>query len=236
MDPEETTLEIFLRDRMKEKGVSLKKLADLTGISMNHIENMLRGDFERVPSTPYFRGYLMRLGETLDFDGEAWWEKIKKEEGVRRSGPADALPRNRFAREFPVKTIAIAAGILVVLIMFSFALPHILGKPVIAVTSPLGNPYVSTSNSIVIQGTVKNADSVYVDGDEATVANDGSWQKNVLLQGGVNTFNISAKKFLGGTTNVMEQIVCNAPVVVPATPSSSPASTSTTSSTNSGAQ
>ena len=82
METEETTLEIFLRDRMKEKGVSLKKLSDMTGISVNHIENMLRGDFERVPPTPYFRGYLIRIGEVLNFDGEAWWEKIKKEEEV----------------------------------------------------------------------------------------------------------------------------------------------------------
>ena len=74
-------LEIFLRDRMKDKGISLKRLADLTGIAINHIENMLRGDFEHVPPTPYFRGYLIRLGEVLNFDGEAWWEKIKREEG-----------------------------------------------------------------------------------------------------------------------------------------------------------
>ena len=86
MDTEETTLEIFLRDRMKEKGVSLKKLSDITGIAVNHIENMLRGDFEHIPSTPYFRGYLIRIGEVLSFDGEAWWGKIKKEEEIKKSG------------------------------------------------------------------------------------------------------------------------------------------------------
>ena len=40
MDTEDMTLEIFLRDRMKDRGISLKKLSDLTGIAMNHIENI----------------------------------------------------------------------------------------------------------------------------------------------------------------------------------------------------
>lgn len=136
MDSEETTFEIFLRDRMKEKGVSLKKLSDLTGISINHIENMLRGDFEHIPPTPYFRGYLLRLGEILNFDAEAWWGKIKREEAVRESGPTDALPKNRFARKSPAKTIAISAVILVILVVLGFALPHVLGRPAITITSP----------------------------------------------------------------------------------------------------
>ena len=225
MDPEETTLELFLRDRIKDKGISLKKLSDMTGISVTHIENMLRGDFESVPPTPYFRGYLIRLGEVLNFDGETWWMKIKREEGVGRSGPADALPKNRFIRESPMKIIVIWSVTLIALIAIIFSLPHILGKPSITITSPQGSPYTTASTSIIIQGTAKNADSLYVEGDEATIASDGSWQKNVLLQSGMNTFDISAKKLLGGTTNIMEQIFYNAP----ATPSGVTVSSSTTS-------
>jgi transcriptional regulator with XRE-family HTH domain len=229
MDPEELTLEIFLRDRMKDKGISLKRLSDLSGISINHIENMLRGDFEHVPPTPYFRGYLIRLGEILNFDGEAWWEKIKKDDDVKKSGPADSLPRNRFTRESPARIIGIAAAILVLLVMFGFALPHILGKPTVSIVLPQGNPYVTTSDSVVIQGSAENTDSLLVNGDDATISSNGSWQKNVLLQEGMNTFDISAKKFLGGTTDIIEQIIYNPP----ATASSSPSSITVSSSTES---
>ncbi len=223
MDPEETTFEIFLRDQMKDRGLSLKKLSDITGIAVNHIENMLRGDFEHVPSTPYFRGYLIRLGEVLNFDGEAWWKKIEQEESVRKSGPADALPKNRFAEESLAKTIAISAIILVILVVVGFTLPHIFGKPIITITSPQGNPYIAASDSMIIHGTVKNADSLYIDGDEVTVASDGSWQKNVFLQSGPHAFDISAKKFLGGTTDITEQIIYNPPANATTTSSSSQA-------------
>ncbi len=230
MDTEEPTLEIFLRDRMKDKSISLKKLSDLSGISINHIENMLRGDFEHVPPTPYFRGYLIRIGEVLDFNGEAWWGKIKKEEGVKKSGSSDALPKNRFARESPAKIITVGAVVLIILIVLAFTLPHVLGRPVITITSPQGNSYATTSNSVLIQGTVKNADSLYVNGEEVVIASDGSWQKDVFLSssGTPNPFEITAKKFLGGTTDIVEQITYNPPTTAPALSSSIPSIASST--------
>lgn len=221
MDNEDLTLEIFLRDRIKEKGISLKKLSETSGISIGHIENMLRGDFERVPATPYFRGYLLRLGEILGFDGEAWWHKIKQTEGVRTSGPADALPKNRFAKKSPAKIVGLSALALMIVIGFLVALPHIFGEPGISVVSPQGNPYVTSSDSIVIQGVAKNADSVSVNDSQATMNKTGAWQKTVLLQNGMNTFAISATKFLGGTANVIEQILYNPPADLTVT--SSPA-------------
>ena len=69
MNPEEVSFEQFFAERIKAKGFSLKKLADVTGIAPVHIENLLRGDFGHIPSAPYFRGYLIRLGKVLDFDG-----------------------------------------------------------------------------------------------------------------------------------------------------------------------
>ena len=234
METEDTTLELFLRDRIKDKGITLKKLSDLSGVSINHIENMLRGDFEHVPPMPYFRGYLIRIGAVLDFDGEAWWLKIKREEGVRKSGPTDALPRNRFARTSRARSLVIwgTAAVFLVLILI-LALPHIVGEPGITIAVPGSNPYATTSDTIVIQGTAKNADSVYVNGDEATIASDGSWQQTVLLQGGMNTFDISAKKFLGGTANLVEQVIYNPPMTTTSTPSSASSTATTTPGTTS---
>jgi cytoskeletal protein RodZ len=221
MIPDDLSFELFLRERLKDKNISLKKLADLTGISSNHIEGFLRGDLEAMPPTPYFRGYLIRLGEVLEFDGEGWWEKIKKEGLVKRSGPQDTLPRNRFVRKSPAKMIALFAIALFALIYVVFQLPRVLGRPVFLLSSPQDNPAVSNSNVAVLQGTAKNTDSLLVNGEEVIVASDGTWQKNVFLSNGPNQFEITAKKFLGGTVNFTEQITYNAP----ATTSSSSAST-----------
>ncbi len=211
MPPNDLPFEQFFAEKIKERGVSLKKLAEMTGISPSHIESLLRGDYENMPSAPYFHGYLTHLGAVLDFDGEGWWEKLKKEGVIKNSGELDTMPRNRFIKQSPPKYLwAIGAGILV-LIYLAFQAPRIFGKPTLVVTVPDANPYVTASSTATLAGTVSGADSLYLVGadgeqEQIIIAAGGSWQKSVLLGIGSNSFEISAQKFLGGKTTVTEQI------------------------------
>jgi transcriptional regulator with XRE-family HTH domain len=235
MSSNDLPFEQFFAEKIKERGISLKKLADATGIASAHLESLLRGDFDSMPSSPYFHGYILHLGEALDFDGEEWWAKLKKEGVIKNSGELDTLPRNRFVKKSPPKYLwAIGAGILV-LIYLVFQAPHIFGKPSLTVTFPNANPYVTTSNSLTLTGIVSNADSLYLIGsnggqEQIIIAADGSWQKGVLLGAGPNPFQISAKKFLGGQTQITEEIIYQSS----GTPAIGPNSTSTASSTASG--
>ncbi len=223
MNPEDVAFEQFFADRIKAKGLTLKKLSDITGIAPVHIESLLRGDFGHIPSAPYFRGYLIRLGKVLDFDGEAWWGRLKG--GAKNSGELDILPRNRFIKVAPPKYIwAIIVGA-IILVYLGFRFATIIGKPALAVTFPSQNPYTTDQNTIVIQGTSQNADSISLNGDQVTLAPNGTWQKSVLLQTGINTFQIAAKKFLGGETDVTEQVWYEGSVTNTTTPSSSASTT-----------
>ncbi len=215
MSPNDTPFEQFFAEKIKERGISLKKLSDITGIAPTHIESLLRGDYESMPSAPYFHGYLAHLGNALDFDGEAWWIKLKKEGVIKNSGELDTLPRNRFIKQSPPKYLWAIGVAAIVLIYLAFQLPRILGKPSLTVMFPDQNPYTTSSSTFVLEGTVANADSLYLVGDnqeasdsqEIAVASDGSWQEPVLLGNGLNSFKIAAKKFLGGETDVIEQII-----------------------------
>lgn len=210
METEATTsFEQFFSERIKERGITLKKLADATGIAPMHIESLLRGDFDTLPSAPYLRGYLLRLGDELGFDGEEWWKRLRKDGTIRNySGPTDVLPRNRFIKEAPPKYLWFIGIAAVIIIYVAFQLPRILGTPVITVAFPNANPYTTTSSTITLAGTVSNADTLYLnDTQEIPVAPDGSWQETVLLGAGPNPFKISARKFLGGERSVTENIL-----------------------------
>jgi cytoskeletal protein RodZ len=206
MEPNEMPFEEFFAERMKQKGFTPKKMSDLTGISPHHLQELIHGNFAALPSAPYVRGYLLRLGLTLDFDGEAWWQSVKAEGRVKNSGPADALPENRFIKKHPTKIITLAAIILIVLIYFAVQFPKIFGKPTLLLTSPSENPATALVNPITLRGTAKNADTLSVNGDSIPLSPDGTWQKDVLLSNGPNTFAITAKKFLGGATQISEEI------------------------------
>jgi cytoskeletal protein RodZ len=216
MNPDDISFEQFFAERIKDRGISLKKLSELTGIAPTHIESLLRGDYGNVPSAPYFHGYLVHLGAVLDFDGEEWWIKLKNDGVVKNSGELDTMPRNRFIKQAPPKYLWAIVVAVIVLIYLAFQTPRILGKPSITVTAPDQNPYTTTSSNLfTLEGTVTNADSLYMignnqkasDSPEIIIASDGSWQEPVLLGSGLNSFKISAKKFLGGETDVNEQII-----------------------------
>lgn len=237
MNSNDLPFEQFFAEKIKERGISLKKLAEVTGIAPAHIESLLRGDYENMPSAPYFHGYLTHLGAVLDFDGEEWWVKLKKEGVIKNSGELDTMPRNRFIKQSPPKYLWwIGAGV-IVLIYLAFQAPRIFGKPTLAVSVPNANPYVTASSTLTLSGTVTGADSLSLVGADGElepiiIATDGSWQKSVLLGVGPNPFQISAKKFLGGETSVTEQIVYQPTGSSTTTPAAnSTPSTSTTAST-----
>lgn len=234
MAPNDLPFEQFFAEKIKERGVSLKKLSEMTGIAPTHIENLLRGDFENMPSAPYFHGYMLHLGDVLGFDGEEWWLKLKTDGVIKNSGELDTLPRNRFIKQAPPKYLWWTLAGVVVLIYLAFQAPRIFGTPTITVTFPDANPYVTGSSTVTLTGSVSGANSLYLVGangeqEQIIVAPDGTWQKSVLLGVGPNPFEISAKKFLGGTANVTEQIFYQPAggAAATSTPTSTPSVTGT---------
>jgi cytoskeletal protein RodZ len=239
MSPNDLPFEQFFAEKIKERGISLKKLAETTGIAPTHIESLLRGDYENMPSAPYFHGYLTHLGAVLDFDGEEWWVRLKKEGMIKNSGELDTLPRNRFVKQSPPKYLWWILTGVIVLIYLAFQAPRILGKPTLVVNIPNANPYVTSSSTLTLSGTMTGADSLSLVGangelEPIIVAANGTWQKTVLLGVGPNPFQISAKKFLGGVTSVTEQIFyqpagnATTTSATSSTPSSSTTTTTTT--------
>ncbi len=221
MDHEYPDFGQFFASRLKDKNTSLKKIADITGIAPAHIEALLRNDFEEMPSAPYLRGYLIRLGNALDFNGEEWWMKLKQGGLAKNSGELDALPENRFTKQSPPKFLwAVAAGV-AILIYLAIQLPHISGTPSLVIAFPAESPYTTTDSTLTLRGTVGNADSLTINGDDIMISSDGSWQKQVLLgTTNPNTFKLTAKKTLGGETSIIEEII-----YAPAASASSPTST-----------
>ena len=57
-------------------------------------------------------------------------------------------------------------------------------------------------------GTAKETDGLQINGDPIPIHPEtGAWEKEIMLQEGLNTFEISAKKFLGKTIIIRRQII-----------------------------
>ncbi|MEK7193204.1 MAG: helix-turn-helix domain-containing protein [Patescibacteria group bacterium] len=214
-------------DKLKERGFTLRKLSELSGISAKHIESLAAGRFELLPPAPYLRGYLLKLGTILDFNGEAWWEHLKEEGLIKGSGPTDALPKNRFAKEPMGKKIIIGTIVILLVVYFGFRFSKILGKPMLTISYPAEDLITVHDDRIIIQGEVSGSDELKVNGEPVAIDAIGRWEKNILLQPGRNPVSIIAKKFLGRQTEVSREIIYQTPPKTGATstaPTSAPLS------------
>lgn len=197
----------FLNERMRERGLATKRLSELTGISVKHLEALRDGRVAELPPPPYLRGYLLKLGQILEFDGNDWWNELKNVRPAKNFAPADELPKNRFKKE-PIKKYIILGGLALLLIFyFGFRFSKIFGQPGIAISYPSENPAVVNQNSISIIGRITNADTLKVNSETISAGQNGDWQKIISLQPGINTIEISAKKFLGRETKIIRQII-----------------------------
>ena len=186
MPPNDLPFEQFFAEKIKERGVSLKKLSEITGIAPSHIENLLRGDYENMPSAPYFHGYMLHLGAVLDFDGEEWWARLKKE-GVDKK-----FRRARHDAAQPVHQ-TIPAKIFVV-DRRGRARAHLSRVPGAAHFRE-ADAHRDLARRESVRDDIEHvharrhgggADSLYLVGanggqEQIIIAADGSWQKGVLL-------------------------------------------------------
>lgn len=205
--------QIFFAKKLKESGLTLKKLSELSGISLKHLENMNSGNWNNLPPAPYLRGYFLKLGQILEFNGEELWGYFQKETEVSISGPNDTLPKNRFVKKSSLKKIWLIVIAVIILGFLGYRLPKILGRPQVTVFSPADETTIITSSTYTLSGKILNGDKLTIyqnsadNGEVVGLANDGTWQKDILLQPGPNQINIIGSKFLGRQTEVIRQII-----------------------------
>ena len=199
---------VFFAEKLRDKNFTLEKLAEISGISARNLESILKGDYKSLPAAPYLHGYFIKLGEVLDFDGEEAFKKWKGEaqEEMKSSGPQDKLPHNRFSRKPIAKYFWLGLFGVLILIYLILQIPRLSGLPEISIGNPREQRIMYGEEKILISGTVVNADEIYINGERAEIQN-GMWQKDVVLFSGMNLVEVVAKKFLGGETKAVREII-----------------------------
>lgn len=216
---------VFFAEKLRDKNFTLDKLAETSGISARNLESLLKGDYKSLPAAPYLHGYFIKIGEVLDFDGEDIFKKWKGEaqEEVKSSGPQDKLPKNRFSRRPIAKYFWLGLFGSLIIAYLVLQLPRLLGLPEIVINNPREPRIMYGEDKIVVRGTVLNANELYVNGERVEIQ-EGAWQKEVVLFGGLNNIEVTARKFLGGETKAAREIIYEKPPELPVNTTSTGAS------------
>ena len=198
----------ILKEQLDLKGLTIDRLSSATGIPGRYIEGLIAGDLTKLPSAPYVRGYLTKIAPLLDLSIEELWEVYKKEQGLKRSGPDDKLPSNRFAIKPFNKKIVVASFFAILLIAYlGWNASHLLGRPKLDIINPLAQTVIVTEPVIKLLGYVNPADKLLINNKEVVVNQNGLFRKQYNLQIGLNAIEFSVKRFLGKETTAVKQVI-----------------------------
>ncbi len=213
MNPDQKSLKELLLERLEGKNLNVEKIFQATEIPKHYLESMMRGDWKKLPAAPYTRGYFKKLAGLLDWsDGEMWLLYQNEVDTLKVSGATDRLPENRFAIKRKARAWTWPVIAVVLLLGYAgFNLDRLLGKPQLNVTSPLSASLVTSLSNFTIQGETNAQDKLFINNEEVFVDKKGDFEKNYNLQPGLNTFEITAKRFLGRETKVVKQIIYQSP-------------------------
>lgn len=198
----------FLQEYADIKGLSPKKISDLTGVPERYIEALLAGDSPNLPPPPYVRGYISKLALVLDFDKEEMWRLYKKEFNLTGSGASDTLPINRFAiKKINKKMALVIFVVLLFLIYLGWNFNKFLGLPALELIYPASENLIVAQPLVSVEGKTDINNKLTINGVEIYVDDDGHFQKDFSLDPGLNTVEIIASKLLGRESKTIKKII-----------------------------
>lgn len=211
MDTEtNSNLSSILIGAMRAKSLTTEKLSQQTGISERFITPLLEEDLNKMPALPYAHGYVLKIAEVLDLDGEEIWETyFRDNELLRSSGSKDRLPENRFALSWLNKKVLLLAIIIlavasyfVIRIFFIFDISREikiegLGDNVIVVSEPV----------FIIKGKINPDFGLTIDQSRIYPDTSGSFEEVIKLNPGLNTVTIILEGLLGREEKIIKQIL-----------------------------
>lgn len=207
MDINQKNFHEFFSEIIERSGSSIDKLAELTNISPRYLKAFCEGDFKKLPSLPYVRGYLMKISNVLGINSQELWQAYR-EELKEKIAVDDTLPINRFAlkpRSF--KNLAIGIIIIFVIIFLIWRIDDLLGIPKIEIINPSDNININ-EDIINIKGIVNNyRDKLLINNEEVFIDKDGKFEKEYHLSPGANAIEFRLKRFLGKEISETRRVI-----------------------------
>ncbi len=185
----------ILIEAMKAQGMNESQLADATGISERFIKLLIKNDLKKLPPAPYLHGYILKIADVVDMDGEKIWERyFKNNNNLRSSGNTDHLPKNRFSVS-KINTKIFLGVIVIIAVIAYFIIRSFLGVDIARELNLEGfneEPVISEEASYNIKGNISPKYQLKINQQSVYPESDGDFSKTIDLSPGFNTvmFNI----------------------------------------------
>lgn len=206
-----TTLGELLQTTRLRKKLTLEEVAKATKIKATFLSAIERGEYYKLPSPAYAKGFAQNYGEYLGLSKKEIIALFRREFDEKKAYKVlpQSLTRKRISSfaKFRIQESLIFIGLL--LILFSgflfFHYRAMFFAPALSISSPQAE--TKTKKEVVVQGKTDSDVMVFVNDDQVEIDQQGAFTKELLLSSGRAEITVKAVNTFGKETVVTREIV-----------------------------
>jgi|GEM_PF-243591 len=203
----QTVGELLARER-EARHMSLKELAALTQIKLEHLENLEANRFDRLPAAVFVRGYIKLYGGVLEFDHLPVLAVMRRDfkQDVRGQLISRQYKRTVASHRLRMtpKLASIMGGLTVVLVGLIYVLfrwYQLFQPPQVKLLSPNENQVVT--GQVIVEGQTQADTIVTINGVPASLQATGYFSGEITyMTEGIALIKIEVKDARGKTSTV----------------------------------
>lgn len=206
-----------IKAKRKKLKLNLEKAASKAEISISDLENLEKDNYNELPAEIYVKSILKRLSKVLKLDGDKLYKQYREKNiknTVKRemqSNPFVNKKRREVSSTLYITPKVIITGLIIILIIFLgyyfVRQASILFSPPLLVIDSPDKDFETDQKNVSISGQTEADVNLRINGNEATVGNDGNFSKEITLSEGLNLIKIEAESNLHKITTEILRIV-----------------------------
>ena len=195
------TLGDKLKKTRKKKQMSLLKIEERTGIQVKYLIALETGNYHKIYGEIYLKNFLSIYAKVLNLNTEEILKLFKEEQKILLAG--QRVNFNIFSKIKKKTRLLFIPNIfkknlirfffIILLIYVLFEIANIISPPKLIIQNPLDNLIISES-IINIKGETNINANIKINNQEISKNNNGSFNKIINLQPGLNLIKISTQK------------------------------------------
>ena len=199
-----------LRERRELLNLSLEKLSQKTGIPTKYLRRIEEGEWERLPSRVYVRGFLRKYAEKVGINPD---EVVKKYEALKIERGEKPPPKAKIPSvTLSPRTARVGAYVIVFLVVvgyIGYQLSAVFILPELAVESPAGDETTVFTEQIILKGRVEPGSTLLLNGQSVPTNPGGEFSIPIDLLPGLNTLEVKAVSRFNRETTITRRIIYN---------------------------
>lgn len=201
-----------LHDERKKKGLTLDQVADATKIREEFLAAIEKGEYEKLPSSSYAKGFVRSYTRFLELPEREILALFRREFAGEED--YDVLPEGLSGKkEVPIRKFRIRQVVLLGILIFILLISYIFFQyryafinPPLSIDSPKEMANFSSS-AVTVSGKTDPAATLYIEDMVVPVNDDGSFKKEVVEFPGKTTITVKAVNRFGRQTTLERHIV-----------------------------